>query len=63
MLFEYNKAEESSEKQDSDDEEYHDFPLELASIGLISILPLDVCGLFGLLHGEGMAKEFMLRLN
>ena len=63
MLFEDNKAEESSEKQDRYGEEYHDFPLELASIGLISILPLDVCRLFGLLHGEGVPKEFILRLN
>ena len=29
-----NKAKEWSQKQDRDDEEYHDLPLELASIGL-----------------------------
>jgi hypothetical protein len=63
LLFEDNKAEESSEKQDRYDEEYNYLPLELASIGLISILPLDVCRLFGLLHGEGVPKEFMLRLD
>ena len=63
LLFENNEAIESAEKQDRDDDEYHDLTLELASIGLISILPLDVCRLIGLLHGERVPEKLMLRLD
>ena len=63
LLFEDNKDEESCEKQDRDDEEYHDLPLELASIVLISILPLDVSRLISLLHGEGAPEKLMLGLD
>ena len=63
LLLELNESIESTEKQDHYDEEYYEFALQLASVGLVSVLPFDVCRFISRLHGERVAEELVPGLN